>query len=453
MTKRLVPTLALLVTLGVPARAHRLDEYLQAAILSLHKDRVQASLRLVPGVAVFPAVFASMDTNSDGALSQAERLAYAERVLRDLSVTLDGKHLEPRLSVVDFPTVDQMKQGLGEIHLEFTAELSSGPGNRKLVFENHHRSQISAYLVNCLVPRDPAIRIVAQNRNENQSFYELDYVQTGAAVSLPSRWWSRLRSSLGDLGGFPSMFRLGMRHIAEGTDHLLFLLVLLIPAPLLASRSRWRGCIPVRRSLLHILRVVTAFTVGHSITLALAALGFVRVPSRPVEVLIAVSILISAAHAVRPLFPGREAFIAAFFGLIHGLAFAATLGQLGLGTAARLVSILGFNLGIETMQLLVVAVILPSLLLLSRTSAYSVLRIGGSLFASFASMGWIGERLFGLHTSVDLIVDTVAAHAVPLAATLFLTSGSCWLLRMQGQLLYAPVQKLGNIDFVFGRTR
>jgi len=77
-------------------------------------------------------------------------------------------------------------------------------------------------------------------------------------------------------------------------------------------------------------------------------------------VLIAVSILVSAVHALRPLFPGREARIAAFFGLIHGLAFASTLGELGLGRWERLAGILAFNLGIETMQLVVVAATLPS---------------------------------------------------------------------------------------------
>ncbi len=111
---------------------------------------------------------------------------------------------------------------------------------------------------------------------------------------------------------FSSLFRLGMRHIAEGTDHLLFLLVLLLPAPLLVSGLRWGPPSGVRQSLLRILGIVTAFTIGHSITLSLAALNAVNVPSRPVEVLIAVSILVSAVHACRPIFPGKEAWIAGF---------------------------------------------------------------------------------------------------------------------------------------------
>jgi HupE / UreJ protein len=206
-------------------------------------------------------------------------------------------------------------------------------------------------------------------------------------------------------------------------------LALLLPAPLLVSGSRWAGFAGARHSLLQILKVVTAFTVGHSITLALAALGLVRLPSRPIEVLIALSILISAAHALRPIFPGREAVIAAFFGLIHGLAFAATIGDLGLGWRARVGSILAFNLGIETMQLLVVAVIMPSLVLMSRTRAYPLLRISGAFFAGIASLGWIADRLLGLHSSIDVIVDSVANRGLWIAGALFLTSLACWLIR------------------------
>jgi hypothetical protein len=227
--------------------------------------------------------------------------------------------------------------------------------------------------------------------------------------------------------GFASIFRLGMRHIAGGTDHLLFLLALLLPAPLLALGSRWVGFAGARRSLLQILKVVTAFTIGHSITLALAALGLVRVSTHPIEVLIAISILVSAIHALRPLFPGREALIAAFFGLIHGLAFAATLEELGLGRWERVAGILAFNLGIETMQLIAVAAIMPSLVLLSRLRSYSVIRIGGALFAGVASVGWIVERLLHVDYSVDVLVDALAHHAVWIAGGLFLISLACSL--------------------------
>jgi hypothetical protein len=423
--KRLIIVAAILLSLGGVASAHRLDEYLQATIISVEKDHVQASMRLIPGVAVSSAVIASIDSNGDGIISEAEQRAYAERVLGDLSLTLDGNSLRPKLVSVSFPQVEQMREGVGEIQIEFTADLPRGGLDRRLILENHSQGQRAVYLVNCLVPNDPDLRIVAQTRNEQQSFYQLDYVQAGGSSGTTAfKWWASVRGT-----GYASLFGLGMRHIAEGTDHLLFLLTLLLPAPLIVFGSRWAGIADVRSSLLRILKIVTAFTVGHSITLALAGLGFVSVSSRPIEVLIAVSILVSAIHALRPIFPGKEAGIAAFFGLIHGLAFAATLNQLGLGRWERVAGILAFNLGIETMQLVVVLVTLPSLILMSRTRAYPFLRISGALFAGFASVGWIAERLSGVHSSVDVVVDSVAHHAGWIAGALFLMSLGCWWLR------------------------
>jgi hypothetical protein len=428
MKMRLIVAAAVLLCLVRIASAHRLDEYLQATIISVDKDHIQASMRMIPGVAVSSSIIASIDSNGDGIISDAEQRAYAERVLGDLSLTVDGRSIMPKLVSVDFPQVELMREGLGEIHIEFTADLPPGGHNRRLILQNNHQNRNAAYLVNCLVPRDPDIRIVAQNRNERQSFYQLDYVQAGRPSGSPLRqWWTNLRGSISALG-FVSIFRLGIQHIAEGTDHLLFLLVLLLPAPLIVVGSRWAGLADMKSSVLRILKIVTAFTVGHSITLALAAFGIVRVPSRPIEVLIAVSILVSAIHALRPLFPGREAAIAAFLGLIHGLAFAATLSELGLGRWERVAGILAFNLGIETMQRIVVAVTMPSLLLMSRTRAYPVLRISGALFAGLASVGWIAERLLGMHSSVDVVVGAVARHAVWIAAALFLISLACWRL-------------------------
>ena len=437
MKRKLIAVAASLLLFGRIASAHRIDEYLQATILTVEKDHVQASMRLIPGIAVSSSVMASIDSNGDGVLSEREQRAYAERVLGDLSLTVDGESLSPKLVSVEFPQGEQMREGLGEIHVMFTADLPHGGPTRRLILENHHQNKDSAYLVNTVIPRDHDIRIVAQNRNEQQSFYELDYEQAGGpSAGTLSLLWTSIRVRIGG-AGFVNLFRLGMRHIAEGTDHLLFLLALLLPAPLLVSGSHWGGPASVRRSLLRILSIVTAFTVGHSITLALAALGFVRVPGRPVEVLIAVSILVSAIHALRPFFPGKEASIAAFFGLIHGLAFAATLDQLGLGRWERVAGILAFNLGIETMQMTVVAIILPSLLLMSRTPAYRFLRIGGAVFAGAAALGWIAERLFGLGNSVDVVVNAVAQHPVWIAVALFLMSLLCrWLSPTGGGAVY-----------------
>lgn len=179
----------ILLFAGTPAIGHRLDEYLQATIISVEKNRVQAQIRLTPGVAVLPIVLGSIDTDANEVISEAEQRAYIDRVLRDLSLTLDGERLRLRLVSRKFPKVEEMKQGLGEIQLEFDADVPRGGPNRKLIFENHYQSPIAAYIVNSLVPSDSDIRITAQNRNYQQSYYELDYMQTGGRSTLPFVAW------------------------------------------------------------------------------------------------------------------------------------------------------------------------------------------------------------------------------------------------------------------------
>ena len=174
---------------ATPAWGHRLDEYLQGAILTVEKNRVEVEMTLTPGVAVYRGLIAQIDTNSDGVISEAEQHAYAESVVRDLSLTIDGSRLAPELLSIRFPALDEMKEGRGEIQLDFNVALPAGGRTRKLVFENHHQSRISVYQVNCLVPRDPHIRIASQERNYSQSHYQLEYQQTDVGPGRPSLGW------------------------------------------------------------------------------------------------------------------------------------------------------------------------------------------------------------------------------------------------------------------------
>ena len=211
-------------------------------------------------------------------------------------------------------------------------------------------------------------------------------------------WWQ----------GFARLLSLGMHHIAEGTDHLLFLLVLLLPAPLIATAGRWRAGKSASQSLWAIAKIVSGFTLGHSLTLALASMGWVSVPSRAVEVLIAISIVVSSAHAWRPLFAGREIWIASGFGLVHGLAFAANLAGLSFDGWTLILSLVGFNLGIESMQLLAIAAILPPMILLSSTRSYAAVRVAGAAFATLCSLGWIAERAFQVANPLEPVVRWLA---------------------------------------------
>ena len=210
--------------------------------------------------------------------------------------------------------------------------------------------------------------------------------------------------------GFVSAIGLGMHHIAEGHDHLLFLLALLLPAPLVASGRRWVEPAGLRATLAKLAAVVSAFTVGHSITLIGGAFFGWRLPPQPVEVGIAISILVSAVHAWRPLFAGREPWVAGGFGLVHGLAFATLIGRFGLEPLQKAQSILGFNVGIELVQLAVVAVAAPLLVVLSRTRSYGPLRTGAAAFAGLAAIAWIAERTLGTPNPVADAIDAGMTH-------------------------------------------
>jgi hypothetical protein len=211
--------------------------------------------------------------------------------------------------------------------------------------------------------------------------------------------------------GFVGMFRVGWLHIAGGTDHLLFLLTLLLPAVVVTERRRWGGAASVRRSLLEILKIVSAFTVGHSLTLILGAVLHLNIPSQPIEALIAVSILVSAVHALRPIFPGREVWGAGGFGLVHGMAFSLTLAELQLSTPQLALSLLGFNLGIEAMQLVVIALTIPWLMLLVRTPVYPAVQIGGAIIAGVAAIGWLLERL-GHSNALGALANALSPYGV-----------------------------------------
>lgn len=220
--------------------------------------------------------------------------------------------------------------------------------------------------------------------------------------------------------GFKTMVQLGMNHITEGTDHLLFLFVLLLPATLVAEKNRWTRFGGTRYSLLRLGKFVTAFTIGHSVSLLLAATKLLTLPGRPVEIAIAVTIFVTAIHAIRPLFFRKEVFIALGFGLVHGLAFAGVLSEMNLSGSRLAWSILGFNIGIELVQLFIVICIVPWVIVLSRNNFYQWLRIAGAVFALIASVGWMVERVAEEPNFVSLFVEKLATGGKYLVAAIAL---------------------------------
>ena len=199
--------------------------------------------------------------------------------------------------------------------------------------------------------------------------------------------WQTLRQYLAD----------GVWHIWIGYDHILFLLALLLPAVLVRREGQWQGTERFPGALKEVVKVVTAFTLAHSITLSLAALQVITLPSRLVESAIALSVVIAALNNLRGTIEGRRWLMAFCFGLLHGFGFASVLADLGLPQGALVLALVGFNLGVEVGQLAIVAVFLPIAFALRKTRFYQVgvLRIGSLIVAALATW-WLVQRAFDL---------------------------------------------------------
>lgn len=195
---------------------------------------------------------------------------------------------------------------------------------------------------------------------------------------------------------FSAIVRLGVEHILSGYDHLLFLTALLLPAVLRRRDGVWEPAADFRSVLLDVLRTVTAFTVAHSLTLALSAAHWVVLPSRFVESAIAASIVLAALNNLFPVLDADRS-LAFGLGLLHGFGFAAVLADVGLSGRSFLRTLFGFNLGVEIGQLAVVIALLPVLHVLRRSPRYPT---WGLPIASTAVMlvacVWLVERAFDL---------------------------------------------------------
>jgi hypothetical protein len=191
--------------------------------------------------------------------------------------------------------------------------------------------------------------------------------------------------------------REGVWHIWIGFDHILFLLSLLLPAVLVWVRPRWVPVPRLRDALVDVAKIVTAFTLAHSITLTLATLQVVSLPSALVESAIAASVVLAALNNVLPVFHGRRWMVAFGFGLIHGFGFATVLGELQLPQGALVLALLAFNGGVELGQLAIVAVFLPLAFVLRATWFYRriVLQAGSWAIAAVAA-AWFIERAFSV---------------------------------------------------------
>jgi len=205
--------------------------------------------------------------------------------------------------------------------------------------------------------------------------------------------------------GFVALVKLGVWHIWIGLDHILFIVALILPAVVRRREtenvldSDNRTWIPVdsfKDAFFYIIKIITFFTIAHSITLALASLNIINLPSRIVESIIAFSIALAALHNITPIFRQKEWVIAFGFGLFHGFGFASVLGEKGLSGDYMILSLLGFNVGVELGQVLIICMIFPFLFLLRKQKIYPPIIKYGSMVLILISLYWVVERVFDI---------------------------------------------------------
>lgn len=186
----------------------------------------------------------------------------------------------------------------------------------------------------------------------------------------------------------------GVRHILTGYDHVLFLICLLLPSVVYRTTNGWHPVDRLKVALLPVIKIVTAFTAAHSITLTLAATGVVALSPAFIEPAIAVTIMLAALDNIWPIFFGRRTAVAFFFGLIHGFGFASVLAELNLPTTEFAWALFQFNVGIEIGQLAIVSVLTIILFALRTNSSYPLVVVrGGSIVAILIALAWFIERV------------------------------------------------------------
>ena len=191
--RRTLMLIGLLVVVGLQlalpsvALAHPLDEYLQAGYITLEPNRVLIEIDLTPGVLVAPPIMALIDTNGDGAFSEAEGQAYAKRVLNDVSLDVDGERVPLHLATAQMPDPLILQAGGGEIRLTMTTDvLTSTSGGHQLYFQNNHAPVKSAHQVNVLMPKSSDLTISKQSRDALGSGIRVDYTLASSVSGMPN---------------------------------------------------------------------------------------------------------------------------------------------------------------------------------------------------------------------------------------------------------------------------
>ena len=349
-------------------------------------------LRDAAGDADAPAPAPALAQHSDGTYAALRLRWHCAAPVRRLSVEYElfartdpthrGIERVSRAGTTDEPLLAVLSPGTGWHRFKLPVPIPSG------IDAMSAASSAASPSVSALATNTPAATAAPAATASN----DVDTAATADADAQPSSLWGFVRE--------------GVHHILIGYDHILFLLSLLLPSVWIRSRvvdprngtarTRWIPSRNLRLALTNVLKVVTAFTVAHSITLALAVFDIVDPPTRWSESIIAASVVLAALNNIWPVVSESRWKLTFVFGLVHGFGFASALKDAGLVKGALVAPLIGFNVGVEIGQLCIVAIVLPAAWALRGTRGYRGAFAGGSLVIATVAGLWFVQRAFDL---------------------------------------------------------
>lgn len=327
-----------------------------------------------------------LDADGDGEITTQEALAKETEIfdylLGQLEISANGQPLTVTRTEMDFlelPNRTFVKAGIEVTGFETTPEAV------EVTFNGFYGQLENPHKFFGIIASNTRTGLENNEANIAAFFGPDERTQTISLVGLP--WFQLLMMFIVQ----------GVWHIWLGFDHVLFLATLLIPAVMVVVASRWEPEESLRAPLMKTVKLVTAFTLAHSVTLSLAALDIVRLPAWIVEAIIALSIAYVALTILIPRWHKNMFWVVVAFGFFHGFGFANVLEPINIEPNQKVLTLAGFNIGVELGQLAIVIVLFPILYMLRKTSFYRniVMKVGSVLLILIA-LFWFEERAFDL---------------------------------------------------------
>jgi hypothetical protein len=355
---RLALAAAILVASASTALAHKpSDAHLRLAVNGARLDgRIDVAVRDLDGAL-------TLDEDGDGDVTWGELTAAAPRI---------ATYLTGRLALASDGGPCELALGAAAL-----VDLSDGAYWAQPISARCPTAPAEAVTVTYGLLFD----VDAQHRGLVHVAGSTEIIRDGAPVRIPVERGA----------SFAAFIKEGIWHIWIGLDHVLFLLCLLLPAVFPRVGGHARPAESLRGVVIEVLEIVTAFTLAHSITLVISAVGLLQLPSRLVETAIAISVVAAALNNLVRVIDARWA-VAFALGLLHGFGFSSVLIDLGLPSDQLIASLLGFNVGVEIGQLSIVVALLPALYWLRHTLAYRALLYAGSGVAAVIATMWTFQR-------------------------------------------------------------